>query len=73
MDELYHDTMEMLPPQNWPEYLQQMAHGLPGRVALRLQPPVVGGQHGGHERAGQGGRGAVVGRLVEGDELGVER
>jgi AcrR family transcriptional regulator len=33
MDELYHDTMEMLPPQNWPEYLQQMAHGV-RRLAL---------------------------------------
>lgn len=33
MDELYHDTMDMLPPQNWPEYLQQMAHGV-RRLAL---------------------------------------
>ena len=33
MDELYHDTMDMLPPQNWPEYLQQLAHGV-RRLAL---------------------------------------
>jgi AcrR family transcriptional regulator len=33
MDELYHDTMTLLAPQNWPEYLQQMAHGV-RRLAL---------------------------------------
>jgi AcrR family transcriptional regulator len=33
MDELYQDTMGMLAPRNWPEYLQQMAHGV-RRLAL---------------------------------------